>query len=30
MIELAWEEAGRMNRFITNLLDITRLEAGVL
>jgi len=30
LIELAWEEAGRMNRFISNLLDITRLEAGVL
>jgi two-component system sensor histidine kinase KdpD len=30
LIDLAWEEAGRMNRFISNLLDITRLEAGVL
>ncbi len=30
MIDLAWEEAGRMNRFISNLLDITRLEAGAL
>jgi two-component system sensor histidine kinase KdpD len=30
LMELAWEEAGRMNRFISNLLDITRLEAGAL
>ncbi len=30
LIDLAWEEAGRMNRFISNLLDITRLEAGAL
>ncbi len=30
LIELAWEEAGRMNRFISNLLDITRMEAGAL
>ena len=30
MVDLAWEEAGRMNRFISNLLDITRLEAGAL
>ena len=30
LIELAWEEAGRMNRFISNLLDITRLEGGAL
>jgi two-component system sensor histidine kinase KdpD len=30
LIELAWEEAGRMNRFISNLLDITRLEAGAV
>jgi two-component system sensor histidine kinase KdpD len=30
LIDLAWEEAERMNRFIGNLLDITRLEAGVL
>jgi two-component system, OmpR family, sensor histidine kinase KdpD len=30
LLDLAWEEAGRMNRFIGNLLDITRLEAGVL
>jgi two-component system sensor histidine kinase KdpD len=30
LIELAWEEAGRMNRFVSNLLDITRLEGGAL
>jgi two-component system sensor histidine kinase KdpD len=30
LIELAWEEAERMNRFVRNLLDITRLEAGAL
>jgi two-component system sensor histidine kinase KdpD len=30
LIDLAWEEAERMNRFVGNLLDITRLEAGVL
>jgi two-component system, OmpR family, sensor histidine kinase KdpD len=30
LIVLASEEAERMNRFISNLLDITRLEAGVL
>jgi len=30
LIDLAWEEAGRMDRFISNLLDITRLEAGAL
>jgi two-component system sensor histidine kinase KdpD len=30
LIDLAWEESGRMNRFISNLLDITRLEAGAL
>jgi len=30
LMDLAWEEAGRMNRFISNLLDITRLEAGAL
>jgi two-component system sensor histidine kinase KdpD len=30
MLDLAWEEAERMNRFVGNLLDITRLEAGVL
>ncbi|GFO60623.1 two-component sensor histidine kinase [Geomonas silvestris] len=26
----AWEEAGRLNRFVGNLLDMTRLEAGAL
>ncbi len=30
LIDLAWEETDRMNRFVGNLLDITRLEAGVL
>jgi two-component system sensor histidine kinase KdpD len=30
LIDLACEEAERMNRFVGNLLDITRLEAGVL
>jgi two-component system sensor histidine kinase KdpD len=30
LIDLAWEETERMNRFVGNLLDITRLEAGVL
>jgi two-component system sensor histidine kinase KdpD len=30
LIDLACEEAGRMDRFISNILDITRLEAGVL
>ncbi len=30
LIELALEETARMNRFVSNLLDITRLEAGVL
>jgi two-component system sensor histidine kinase KdpD len=30
LIDLAWEEAERMNRFISNLLDVTRVEAGAL
>ncbi len=30
LIDLAWEEAERMNRFVGNLLDMTRLEAGAL
>jgi len=30
LIDLALEETDRMNRFVSNLLDITRLEAGVL
>ena len=28
LLETAWEEAGRLNRFVGNLLDMTRLEAG--
>lgn len=30
LVETAWEEAGRLNRFVGNLLDMTRLEAGEL
>ncbi|GFO69596.1 two-component sensor histidine kinase [Geomonas limicola] len=30
LLEQAWEEAGRLNRFVGNLLDMTRLEAGAL
>ncbi len=30
MVEMAWEEARRMNRLVGNLLDMTRLEAGAL
>mgnify|MGYP001385408714 CR=1 FL=1 len=30
MISLASEEASRLNRFVSSLLDMTRLEAGVL
>jgi len=30
LLEAAWEEAGRLNRFVGNLLDMTRLEAGAL
>ena len=30
LLEGAWEEAGRLNRFVGNLLDMTRLEAGAL
>jgi two-component system sensor histidine kinase KdpD len=30
LIDAAWEEAGRLNRFVGNLLDMTRLEAGVV
>ena len=30
LIDLAWEEAERINRFVSNLLDMTRLEAGAL
>jgi two-component system, OmpR family, sensor histidine kinase KdpD len=30
LLDAAWEEAGRLNRFVDNLLDMTRLEAGAL
>ncbi len=30
LIEAAWDEAGRLNRFVGNLLDMTRLESGAL
>jgi two-component system sensor histidine kinase KdpD len=30
LLDTAWEEAGRLNRFVGNLLDMTRLEAGEL
>jgi two-component system sensor histidine kinase KdpD len=30
LVDTAWEEAGRMNRLVGNLLDMTRLEAGAL
>lgn len=30
LLNQAWEEAGRLNRFVGNLLDMTRLEAGAL
>ncbi|WP_136526761.1 sensor histidine kinase [Geomonas ferrireducens] len=30
LLEAAWEEAGRLNRFVGNLLDMTRLESGAL
>jgi len=30
MLDAAWEEAGRLNRFVSNLLDMTRLESGAL
>ncbi|ACH39613.1 osmosensitive potassium channel sensor histidine kinase KdpD, KdpD and USP_OKCHK domain-containing [Citrifermentans bemidjiense Bem] len=30
LLEAAWEEAGRLNRFVGNLLDMTRLEAGAM
>ena len=29
-MDAAWEEAGRLNRFVGNLLDMTRLESGAL
>ena len=28
LLENAWDEVGRLNRFVGNLLDMTRLEAG--
>ncbi|MDD5286894.1 MAG: DUF4118 domain-containing protein [Desulfuromonadaceae bacterium] len=30
LVDTAWEEAGRLNRFVGNLLDMTRLVAGEL
>jgi two-component system, OmpR family, sensor histidine kinase KdpD len=30
LLDAAWVEAGRLNRFVGNLLDMTRLEAGAL
>jgi two-component system sensor histidine kinase KdpD len=30
LLDAAWEEAARLNRFVGNLLDMTRLEAGAL
>jgi len=30
LLDAAWEEAGRLNRFVGNLLDMTRLEAGAV
>ncbi|WP_298434969.1 sensor histidine kinase KdpD [Geobacter sp.] len=30
LLEGAWEEAGRLNRFVGNLLDMTRLEANAI
>ena len=30
LLEGAWEEAGRLNQFVGNLLEMSRLEAGVL
>ena len=30
LVDAAWEEAGRLNRFVGNLLDMTRVEAGEL
>jgi two-component system sensor histidine kinase KdpD len=30
LLDTAYEEAGRLNRFVGNLLDMTRLEAGAL
>lgn len=30
LLDGAWEEAGRLNRFVGNLLEMSRLEAGIL
>lgn len=30
LLDGAWEEAGRLNQFVSNLLEMSRLEAGVL
>jgi two-component system, OmpR family, sensor histidine kinase KdpD len=30
LLDAAWEEAGRLNRFVGNLLDMTKLESGAL
>ncbi|MCM0084240.1 sensor histidine kinase KdpD [Geomonas sp. Red32] len=30
LMDAAWEEAARLNRFVANLLDMTRLESGAL
>ena len=30
LLDAAWEEAGRLNRFVGNLLDMTRLESGAI
>ena len=30
LLDAAWEEAERLNRFVGNLLDMTRLEAGAI
>ena len=30
LVEGAWEEAGRLNQFVGNLLEMSRLEAGML
>jgi two-component system sensor histidine kinase KdpD len=30
LLDAAWDEAGRLNRFVGNLLDMTRLEAGAV
>jgi len=30
LVEVAWEQTGRLNRLVGNLLDMTRLEAGAV